>query len=285
VHGQLQPGPARDWRLVVDGQLAGAPPLQPDARGRFSARVDTSAMVDPAAEHQLSVWAEGAPAAVPLRFRVDRAWTLAARADDPAGDDRGALVPHTGRYLYPTDPSWGDKRQMDLLAVAVHAAGGALRIDIGLHRLTTLWNPANGFDHVHLTVFIELPGEGPGATVMPLQDGTLPDDMGWHRRLRVGGWSNALFSHEGADATHEGTPVAPGAALRVDAARHTVSLTLPAAALGRKASLAGARVWVATWDYDAGYRALAPEPGAFAMGGAPAGSPKVMDASAVLRLR
>jgi glycosidase len=290
VHGQLPPGPARDWRLVVDGQLAGAPPLQPDANGRFSARVDTSAMVDPAAEHQLSVWADGAPAAVPLRFRVDRAWTLAAQADDPAGDDRGALGPHAGRYLYPTDPSWGDNRQMDLRAVAVHTAGGALRIDIGLHRLTTLWNPANGFDHVHLTVFIELPGEGPGATVMPLQDGALQDfpelqGMTWHRRLRVGGWSNALFSHEGADATREGTPVAPGAALRVDAARHTLSLTLPAAALGRKASLAGARVWVATWDYDAGYRALAPEPGAFAMGGAPAGSPKVMDASAVLRLR
>ncbi|MFN5157985.1 MAG: glucodextranase DOMON-like domain-containing protein, partial [Betaproteobacteria bacterium] len=177
-----------------------------------------------------------------------------------------------------------------LRAVAVHTAGGALRIDIGLHRLTTLWNPANGFDHVHLTVFIELPGEGPGATVMPLQDGALQDfpelnGMTWHRRLRVASapsWENSALLQP---PTREGTPVAPGAALRVDAARHTLSLTLPAAALGRKASLAGARVWVTTWDYDAGYRALAPEPGAFAMGGAPAGSPKVMDASAVLRLR
>jgi glycosidase len=285
VRGQLPARPGAAWRLVVDGDLAAAQPLQPDAQGRFSARVDTAAMVDPATEHSLSVWAEGEPAAAPLRFRVERRWTRAARADDPAGDDHGALGPHAGRYTYPTDPSWGPNRQMDLRAVAAHTAGGALRIDIGTARMTTLWNPANGFDHVHFTVFIELPGEPPGATVMPLQDARLPDGLTWHRRLRVGGWSHALFAHEGASATHEGTPVAPGAALQVDAARHTLSLTLPAAALGRKASLAGARVWVTTWDYDAGYRAIGPEAGAFSMGGAPAGSPRVMDASAVLQLR
>jgi len=285
VRGQLPPRPGAAWRLVVDGDLANALPLQPDAAGRFSARVDTAAMVDPRIAHTVTAWAEGAPAAVPLRFRVDRTWAPAARADDPAGDDHGALGPHAGRYTYPTDPSWGKNRQMDLRAVAAHTAGGALRLDITTARLTTLWNPANGFDHVHFTVFIELPGEGHGATVMPLQDGMLPEGLAWHRRLRVGGWSHALFSHEGASATHEGTPVAPGAALQVDAARHTLSLTLPAAALGRRASLAGARVWVTTWDYDAGYRAIGLEAGGYTMGGAPAGSPKVMDASAVLQLR
>lgn len=278
----VQPG-AR-WLLVVDGNLASAQALEPEAQGRFSARVDTSAMVDPTVEHQLSVWAEGAAAAAPRRFRVDRAWALAARADDPAGDDHGPLGPAAGQYRYPTDASWGPNRQMDLRAVAAHTAGGALRLSLTTNRLTTFWNPANGFDHVHFTVFIELPGEGPGATVMPLQDASLPDGLRWHRRLRVGGWSNALFSHEGATATNEGTPVAPGATLAVDATRHTLTLTLPAAALGKKATLAGARVWVTTWDYDAGYRALGPEPAAYAMSGAPAGSPKVMDASPVLVL-
>ncbi len=285
VRGRVPPRTGATWRLVVDGDLAQAQPLMPGADGRFRARVDTAAMVDPGVTHQLSVWAEGAPAAAPLRFRVDRAWRLAARADDPAGDDHGAAGAHAGRYVYPTDPSWGTNRQMDLRAVAVHTAGGALRIDITTGRITTLWNPANGFDHVHFTVFVELPGEGPGAQVMPLQDATLPEGLSWHRRLRVGGWSNALFAHEGASATHEGTPVAGGAALEVDATRHTLRLTLPAAALGRRASLAGARVWVTTWDYDAGYRALGPEPAAYAVGGAPAGAPKVMDASAVLQLR
>ena len=285
VQGQVPAGASGPWRLVVDGDLARATPLQPDAQGRFRATVDTGAMVEPTVAHQLTVWAEGQPAAAPLSFRVDRPWALAAQADDPAGDDHGALGPHAGRYVYPNDPSWGPNRQMDLRAVSALTSGGALRLELTTQRLTTSWNPANGFDHVLFTVFIELPDEGPGAAVMPLQDGTLPEGLTWHRRLRVGGWSNALFSHEGASASHEGRPVAPGAAVQADAARHTVTLTLPAAALGGRRSLAGARVWVTTWDYDAGYRSVAPEAGAHTMGGAPLGAPKVMDASPVLRLR
>lgn len=285
VRGRVPRGGGHAWRLVVDGDLARSQPLAPAADGRFSARVDTAAMVDPKVDHELSIWAEGQAAAKPLRFRVDRAWTLAAIADDPAGDDHGALGAAAGRYLYPTDPSWGANRQMDLRAVVAHTSGGALQLRITPHRLTQSWNPANGFDHVMFTVFIELPGEGPGVRVMPLQDGELPQGMRWHRRLRVGGWSNALFANDGASATHEGRPVTPGAAVQVDAARHTVTLTLPAAALGGRTSLAGARVWVTTWDYDAGYRALAPEPGAHSMGGAPVGAPKVMDSSELLQIR
>jgi hypothetical protein len=173
---------------------------------------------------------------------------------------------------------------MDLRGVKVLGAGGALRLELQMARTTQLWNPANGFDHVAFTVFIELPGQAGGAELMPLQDGPLPAGLRWHRRLRVGGWSNALFSVEGASATHEGTPVATGAAVEVDAARHTVRLTLPAAALGGLASLSGARLWVTTWDYDAGYRALGPEPQPHAFGGGAAGAPKVMDSSAVIRL-
>jgi hypothetical protein len=108
--------------------------------------------------------------------------------------------------------------------------------------------------------------------------------MRWHRRLRLHGWSNALFGAAGASATHEGTPVAAAASVQVDATRNTVRLTLPAAALGRPASLSGAKVWVTTWDYDGGYRALGPQAQPYAMGGASAGSPKVMDSSVVIVL-
>ena len=120
---------------------------------------------------------------------------------------------------------------------------------------------------------------------MPLQNATLPADMRWHRRLRVHGWSNALFASEGASERAEGTPVAPGAHVSVDPATHTVTLTLPSAALGAPASLAGARLYVTTWDYDGGYRALQGEAAPFAMGGGdPAGGPRVMDDSVVITL-
>ena len=266
-------------RLVLDGNLAAAPTVTPDAQGRWQARVDTSALIDPTVPHSLTVWPEGGAAAVPRRFFVDRTWQTLADVPDPAGDDHGP----DGRYLYPTDPTWGDNRQMDLRGVKVLGAGGALRLELRMARTTRLWNPANGFDHVAFTVFIELPGQAGGATVLPLQDGSLPEGMRWHRRLRVGGWSNALFSDAAASASHEGTPVATAASVEVEAARHTVVLTLPPAALGGLGSLSGARVWVTTWDYDAGYRALGPQPQPHAVGGAEAG-PKVMDSSAVIRL-
>jgi glycosidase len=268
----------RELKLVVDGDLARAVTVVPDSQGVWQARLDTAAMVDASVAHRVTAWVEGAPAAKAQTFMVARPWQVVADVADPAGDDTGP----TGRYTYPTDPSWGDNRQMDLRRVRVATAGGALRLDLGMARLTQSWNPANGFDHVAFTVFIQLPGREDGATVMPLQHAGLPEGMRWHLRLRVHGWSNALFSHEGASAAQEGTPVAPGAGIEVDARTDTVSLVLPASVLGRLPTLAGTRILVSTWDYDAGYRALAPNAASHAMGGGQPDEPRLMDMSPVI---
>ncbi len=279
VTGRAAPG-AR-LQLVVDGDLGAARGIEAGADGRWSARLDTATMGDAAVRHRVSVFdpASGA-AAAPRAFRVDRPWRVLADVEDPAGDDTGP----EGRYRYPVDPGWGDNRQLDLRRVRVSGAGGALRIELTTHRLTQSWSPANGFDHVAFTVFIELPGQPGGSSVMPLQDGALPPGLRWHRRLRVHGWTNAMFGAEGASATAEGVPVTPAATLAVDRATHTLSLTLPPAALGGLASLSGVRLWVNTWDYDGGYRALQPEPGGHHFGGGAPGQPKVMDASVVITL-
>jgi glycosidase len=269
-------------RLVVDGDVAAAAVVRAGPDGRFEARLDTGALVDPKVRHGVVLWGgDAAPQAVSaLRtFRVERAWKLLAEVDDPADDDHGP----DGRYVYPTDPSWGASRQMDLRRVRVFGAAGALRIELEPRTITSSWNPPAGFDHVHFTVFIELAGRPGGATVMPLQDGVLPAGMRWHRRLRAGGWSAALFSDAEADASREGTPVTPGPQVAVDRERGVVSLVLPAAALGPDGAGPGTRVWVTTWDYDGGYRALQAAPAPFAIGGAASG-PKVMDSSPVIVL-
>jgi hypothetical protein len=277
-------GSFKRLKLVLDGDLSSARDITPGPDGRWQAQVDTSTMVDPAVRHRAVVWAPGVPA-VGVDFRVERAWTLRADLEDPAGDDQGPRG-GPGTYRYPTDPSWGALRQMDLRGVRVSTAGGALRLDLTMHDITTVWNPQNGFDHVAFTVFIELPGQAGGSELMPLQKGLLPEGMRWHRRLRVHGWTNALFSAEGASATAEGTPVGPAANIVVDHAARTVSLTLPAASFGRLASLDGARVYVTTWDYDGGYRALAREPAPFVMGGGdPERDPLVMDDTPVIVLK
>lgn len=71
----------------------------------------------------------------------------------------------------------------------------------------------------------------------------------------------------------------PTPAVAVDRAARTITLTLPAAALGHPASHAGTRIHLSTWDYDGGYRTLAPQPGSFRSAGGP--GPLVMDAATV----
>jgi hypothetical protein len=271
-------------QLVIDGDLAGARDIAPEPDGRWQVEVDTSTMVDPAMRHRAVVWTPGAPA-VGVDFRVERAWALREDLEDPAGDDHGPRG-GPGTYRYPTDPSWGANRQMDLRRVRVSTAGGALRLDLTMHALTTVWNPQHGFDHVAFTLFIELPGQPGGSALMPLQQGRLPEGMRWHRRLRVHGWTNALFSAEGASANAEGNPIGPAASIAVGRATRTVSLTLPAASLGRLKTLDGARLYVTTWDYDGGYRALARDPAPFTMGGGdPERDPLVMDDTPVIVLK
>lgn len=270
------------FQLVVDGDLARAQTVAPDARGRWQATVDTSGLVDAAVTHELVAWSARSGAVSPTqRFKVERAWQTLADVEDPAGDDAGPR----GRYVYPTDPGYRERRPMDLRRVKVLAAGGALRLELTMAGVVNRWNPPHGFDHVALTIYLELPGQAGGSTRMPLQNASLPAGMRWHRRLRVHGWSNALFTAEGASDTSEGTPMTPGAQIVVDRAANTINLVLPAAALGGAAALRGAKIYVTTWDYDGGYRGLAGEPGGVVIGGGdPATDPRVMDDSAVIVL-
>ena len=288
IEGDAAPG-SQHLKLVVDGDLDRATALAVDTSGRWRARVDTAEHINPAVQHRLVVWDADTGAASEARpFYVERSWQLQADVADPAGDDigpGGTFAP----YTYPTHPSWGARRQMDLRRVRVFTSGGALRVAVQMPHISTTWNPPNGFDHVAFTLFIELPGQGDGSSVMPLQNGITPDGMRWHVRLRANGWTNALFSHTGANAQNEGQVVAAGASISVNPADNEVVFTLPAAALGRPTNLAGARLWINTWDYDGGYRALGPTAQEYTVGGAAADpaqpAPKLMDSSAVISLR
>ena len=267
---------ARSLQLVIDGRLGSAQPVAVGPDGRWQVSVDTGAMLDPQLQHRL-VLRDPATGAVSdaFEFRVQRPWRTLVDTADPQGDDHGP----DGRYQYPTDPAWREARPADIEQVRVEANGGALRITLTLHQVIASWNPPNGFDHVALTTYFELPGRGGGSRLMPLQQGELPDGMRWHYRVRAGGWAVAGHRSEGASASNEGTAVTPTPALAVDREARTITLTLPAAALGNPASHSGTRIHLSTWDYDGGYRALTPQPGSFGFGGGP--GPLVMDAATV----
>ncbi|KGM53639.1 hypothetical protein N799_11480 [Lysobacter arseniciresistens ZS79] len=276
--GTARPGHA--FQLVTDGNLAATTAVRADSDGRWRATVRTDGMTDPATGHRVVAWdpARG-EAGDARRFRVALDWQPAADQPDPRGDDSGP----TGRYTYPADPGWRDLRPTDIERLRAWTAGGALRIELTMRGIGTGWNPANGFDRVAITAYLQLPGDaaGPGATAMPRQHADLPDGMHWHRRLRAHGWSNLLTAAAGASATDEGRAVTPGARIDVDPAARTITFTLPATALGEPETLHGARLHVTTWDYDEGYRPLQPEAGPVAFGGGNADGVRVMDSVTV----
>lgn len=268
--------------VVIDGDLAQARRVPVDRDGRWLARIDTAAMVDPAVDHRLVAWNEATQAAsAARRFRVEPRWRVVADVDDPAGDDHGP----GGRYAYPTDPGWRLQRPLDIEHVRVSVAGGALRVQLRMHAIEDAWNPPNGFDHVAFALYLQVPGLGDGTSVMPLQNASLPDGMRWNLRLRANGFTNALFSAAGASASSEGTPVSPSADIAVDRRQRTVTFTLPASALGRPVSLSGAKLYVTTWDMAEGPRPLQPQAGPTTFGGGDGNrDPLVMDDTGVIVL-
>jgi hypothetical protein len=74
----------------------------------------------------------------------------------------------------------------------------------------------------------------------------------------------------------------PAARVEVDRGTNTLSLVLPASVLLGSTPLTGAKIYVTTWDYDGGYRALAPQAQPFSMGGGDPADPRVMDDSEII---
>jgi glycosidase len=274
-------GNADPFQLSLNGDLAHAVTVLPSANGRWQARLPIDSLAESRDAHQVVAWQDStASASAPQSFLVRRNWQTLLERTDPRGDDRG----RSGGLRYPSDISWGEHHQGDIENLSVQRAGNTLRIVLRLRGMTQFWNPPNGFDHVAVTAFLQLPERAGGSTLMPQQNGSLPEGMRWHYRMRTHGWSNAWFSADGADAASEGRVSSPGAQVVADAGARTMTITIPAKALDNPASLSGIKLYLNTWDYDGGYRGLSPEGGGMLFGGDRADGTKVLDETEVLVL-
>lgn len=271
------------FKLVLDGDIAHAQTVTPEEDGSWSATVSIGAMADPKIHHSLIAWHEASNSlSASQTFTAEPNIQVLAEVTDPALDDTG---PTGYQYQHPTDPSWGDNHQMDIRKVKVSAVGTSLQVDVQTNKVTTVWNPANGFDHVAFTLFVEVPGQPAGQTILPLQNASLPSGMTWHYRMRAHGWSNTWTSAVGASATNEGTSVSPTASISVNAETNTVSFKLSAEALGKPASLSGIRLYLNTWDYDNGYRGLDIAPAQWQFSGGKTTDPRIMDDTGIIQLQ
>jgi glycosidase len=267
------------WELVINGQMNQALALAPSADGKkWKVKVDTAKWRDVSTQRLVLLARDSKTHNIlavsePKLLSFEKQWTLRAQIVDPQGDDKGPQ----GQYQYPTDPSFLPGT-FDIESLEVWEANRSLRLKLKMGALNRSWNPANGFDHVAFTVFIGKPDATGSLRVMPLQQDTLPNAMHWHFRMRVHGWSNALFGTQGAHAMSEGEVLSQTAKIKVNPSERTVEFDLPPSLLSDLPSLKGLKLFINTWDYDSGYRKLSPQGAPMQMGGGQADQPLWMDA-------
>lgn len=197
-----------------------------------------------------------------------------ATQSDPIGDDLGPK----GTYQYPIHSTFD--RQMDIRKVSVYTTGNNFRLDIAMAEpLTTVWNPANGFDHVQFQIFIDLPNQK-GATVLPALNATMPAGTNWDYQAIVAGWGTGLYNANGATATTTGQVMPQKPIVKTKPATNTVQVYFPATAIGRPTTLEGMNIFISTWDGGGVFKDMRPlekEPANFIFGGYEEGAPLWMD--------
>ena len=253
-------GPAT--HVVIDGKVDEAIAVKRDG-DRWTATVDTSSMTDANLEHRIVAWnRDKATVSGSRRFVAQNNWQPLASVSDQLDDDKGP----TGRYTYPAGADWKDVRAGDIKGVNVLHAGNRLRVEVDMREISTAWNPSNGFDHVSLQLYLDVPGIASARSASSMeQRGALPDGMQWNRMLRIHGWSNGLYSVDDSGAF---VGLSETAKISVDRVRSRITMDFSASSLGLPSSLDGVKLWLNTWDFDGGLRPLTPvaTPGSFGGG-------------------
>jgi hypothetical protein len=189
--------------MVIDGDLGGARALEPDADGAWSATLPVSSFPYGDNEHTVVFYAAAPKVSSPLfKFMSSTHFDgQIVTTDDPIGDDVGPA----GTYLYPQDPTFVGGASMDIEKLVIEAGPATLRLRFTMGEHSTVWNPANGFDHVCFNVYFDAPGLE-GVTLLPKIQATVADIAGadsfaWDFTHFAYGWGNSLHKTLGASET------------------------------------------------------------------------------------
>ena len=271
-------------KLVVNDDLARAIEVVSGDAGDWSVAAPLTGVAPGLQENTLHIWApEQAQLSAPISFTSDLKITESSvTVYDLIGDTVGP----DERYVLPTDSTFG--QQLDIVETTVRAAGPELEVALTMTEITDEWDPANGFDHVLFHVFIDVPEQTGGATDLPRLNASSPAGFEWDYLAMVEGWNNRLYGATGASPDAYGVPVTPVADVETDSEAGVVTLRFAGEALGNPASLAGARVYVTTWDWngvDGEYRRLTETPQQWTFGGGDgAVDPLILDDTEIIEV-
>lgn len=210
-------------------------------------------------------------------FELQMEARLHAGTDDPPGDDHGP----SGRYQYPAYPSFN--KQMDIRSVKALTIGTNLRIELEMAEVTRLWLPPNGFDHVLFNIYIDLPAKT-GVRALPLQNALFPGKGSWDYQISASGYTNTMYSSEGATEAHAGAKVGP--VPEIYSEEKTITFDISAKSLGYPASLDGCSIYITTWGgTPVSLRPLETQARDWIFGGGTTNDPKIMDDTALITIK
>ena len=200
--------------------------------------------------------------------------------EDEIQDDHGP----DGKYTYPSHSSFG--HQQDIKALDVYLTGNNLTLEITMSEITQIWIPPNGFDHVLLNIYIDMPDKIEGVKFLPFQNALFPGEGEWDYRFALGGFGIEAF---------EGHPLISGPEklgksittpfANVDYEQNKISVILSAKMLGNPATLKNANLYINTWGGSAtNPRTIDKTRTTWTYGGGDSNSQKIMDDTKIITL-
>ena len=267
-------------QIVVDGNLTHAVNAEVDAMGHWSGTISLKDKLNGA--HQISAFARADDQlnyiTDQMMIEINHLQKLLVNYSDAIGDDHGP----NGTYQYPTHASYG--QNMDISKVEIYAIGANLQVEMTMHEISQIWIPPNGFDHLLVNIFIDLP-ELEGRQMLPRLNASMPGEEDWDFLISAGGFGNAMFSSLGATKDDMGEKVGPTAGISVDKAENTIRFLISAQSMGWIEDITGVKLYITTWGGGPGNpRGLQEKPSTWAFSGGLSHDPKIMDATELIIL-
>ena len=257
--------------LIPNGNMDRRRSLQTDSDGNW--QIDVPVVDFGRAEHHLQVY-DARNGLISKRFfytsEVNKA-TLERTFSDPRGDDVGP----GGRYIKPLQPL--SRTQKDILSARVRTAGRNLELTLTMGEVSNNWLPANGFDNVVFSIFIDTDAEA-GLSTLPKLNANMPAKLRWNLAHVASGWASYLYDTSNASADEQGEKLGVSPRITSDKQARTVTFFYEGERFGVN-DWQGANIYVTTWEHnpEGEYTEINETPSDWSFGGAPPSSPKVLD--------
>ncbi|MBI3552274.1 MAG: hypothetical protein HY077_07130 [Elusimicrobia bacterium] len=144
----------------------------------------------------------------------------------------------------PAEPSYDG--QISVKGIEILTSGRDLRLVLRMARVSSDWNPPNGYDHVYFNAFFELPGR-PARSALPRLD-CARGDFKYSLGFQLHGWGARSFSAEDSTADAYGAPIIGDIAQSADGKAKTVTFTFSSRFFDSVGDWRGVKVFVSTWD-------------------------------------